>query len=77
MRELLGRQPLVEELRGGGFRITTRVVEQPDAEVAEAVFRALRGADRFGHTRGDRWESLWAEVDGPEVEPRFPTAVGG
>ncbi|MFE1320307.1 hypothetical protein [Kitasatospora phosalacinea] len=63
LHRLTGRPPAVERLGGGGFRVTARVVEQPDAAVAAAVLRALGAGDRFGHRKGERWESLWAEVD--------------
>ncbi|GAA2095521.1 hypothetical protein GCM10009759_23860 [Kitasatospora saccharophila] len=72
LSELAGRRPLVEESGDGGFRITLRLVEQPGHHLAEEVLRVLHTGDRFGHVSGDRWERLWVEVDGPEVEPTIP-----
>ncbi|GAA2086469.1 hypothetical protein GCM10009759_07210 [Kitasatospora saccharophila] len=61
--ELTGREPLVERTIDDGFRITLRVVEQPDAVLAEAVLRILKEGDSFGHSNKNRWDRFWAEVD--------------
>nr|WP_202523838.1 hypothetical protein [Kitasatospora sp. SID7827] len=62
LHRLTGREPVVEQVGGGAFRVTARVTGLPDEAVAAAVLGVLRTGDRFGHSRTGRWERLWAEV---------------
>ncbi|MFK0195484.1 hypothetical protein [Kitasatospora sp. NPDC090308] len=68
LHRLTGRQPLVRHTGDGGFRITTRITGPEDSALVAAVLRVLGAGDRFGHSKNERWEHLWAEV-GPQPEP--------
>ncbi|BAJ26830.1 MULTISPECIES: hypothetical protein [Kitasatospora] len=73
LHKLTGSPPLVEQVPGGGYRVTVRVVEPPDPAVAAAVLRVLGTADRFGHRDRRQRERLWAEV-GPPPPPPLPSS---
>ncbi|WP_282205934.1 hypothetical protein [Kitasatospora fiedleri] len=75
LHRLTGRQPLVRRTGDGGFRITTRITDPPDSALVAEVLGVLGAGDRFGHSKNERWEHLWAEVD-PQPQPQSQAQAG-
>lgn len=64
LRELTGERPSVTWAAGGAVRVSVRVREMHEWDLAAAVLVALARGERYGHRRVGRWECVWTEAGG-------------
>ncbi|GAA2149256.1 hypothetical protein GCM10009760_42150 [Kitasatospora kazusensis] len=55
---------------GGGYRVDLALPQGLPVENQLLVLEALAGADRYGHHYTDKAQSVWAEYDKEQEEPR-------